>query len=164
MRRRVVVLLLAQMALLTLRPANTAAQQVTLSVTDAGTLMQDATLGDYANGFIVGQAGVSYTVTLTGTQSVCATVQLRGAAAAGSDHGLSDVQWGLTLASQTNALATAGATAGVNVRSHLLTNSSRSGTGVIYFRTNNLAWTDGPKTYLGPSLIFDVSARRASAC
>ncbi|MFZ9898265.1 MAG: hypothetical protein ACO3F5_02355 [Gemmatimonadaceae bacterium] len=156
MLRRVVVLLLTLLA----ADATAQAVTVTLTVTNADALMQDATLDDYANGYIIGVTPVSYTVTLAGSQSVCATVQLRGAAAAGSDHGLSDVQWGLTAASQPMTLTTAAA----DVSSHHLTNSSRTDTGVIYLRKSNLAWSDGPKTYLGPDLIFDVSARRASAC
>jgi hypothetical protein len=157
MLRRAVVLLLSLLA------ADVAAQQVTLTVSDAGSLMQDATLDDYAQGYIIGLTPVTYTVTLSGNQGVCATVQLKGATAAGSDHGLSDVRWGLTAANQTTTLATTAAT----VRSHLLTTTStstRTATGVIYFRTINLSWGDGPKTYLGPDLIFDVSARRASSC
>jgi len=157
MLRRAVALLLSLLA------ADVAAQQVTLTVSDAGSLMQDATLDDYAQGYIIGLTPVTYTVTLSGNQGVCATVQLKGATAAGSDHGLSDVRWGLTAANQTTTLATTAAT----VRSHLLTTTStstRTATGVIYFRTINLSWEDGPKTYLGPDLIFDVSARRASSC
>ena len=157
MFRRAVVLLLSLLA------ADVAAQTVTLTVSDAGKLMQNATLDDYANEYIIGSTPVTYTVTLSGNQGVCATVQLKGATAAGSDHGLSDVRWGLTAANQTTTLATTAAT----VRSHLLTTTStstRTATGVIYFRTINLSWEDGPKTYLGPDLIFDVSARRASSC
>ena len=157
MRRRVVVLLLAQMALLTLRPANTAAQQVTLSVTGASTLMQNATLADYANGYIVDATPVNYSVSLSGSNSVCATVYLAGATNAAAAKGLGDVNWGKNATNQDAPLSTAAAV----VASHFLTTSSRTATGTIYFRTS-LAWADGPQTYLGPSLTFSVTGRRVS--
>ena len=158
MRRRVVVLLLAQMALLTLRPANTAAQQVTLSVTGASTLMQNATLADYANGYIVDATPVNYSVSLSGSNSVCATVYLAGATNAAADNGLGDVNWGTNATNQNAPLSTAAAA----VASHFLTTSSRTATGTIYFRTS-LAWADGPQTYLGPSLTFSVTGRRVNS-
>ncbi len=157
MLRRVVVLRLAQMALLALRPANTAAQQVTLSVTGASTLMQDATLADYANGYIVDATAVSYDVSLSGSNSVCATVALAGATNAAAAKGLSDVTWGTNATIQNAPLSTNAAT----VASHFLTTSSRTATGTVYFKTS-LAWADGPQTYLGPSLTFSVTGRRVS--
>lgn len=155
MFRRAVVLLLSLLA------ADVAAQAVTLTVSDAGELMQSATLDDYANGYIIGSTPVTYTVSIAanpGGNGLCATVQLTGETAAGGDRNLSDVLWGLTAASQTMPLSNSAQV----VDRHLLTNSARSASGVIYFRTINLGWGDGPKTYLGPSLIFNVSGRRGA--
>lgn len=157
MLRRVVVLLVAQLSILGLRPAHVAAQTVTLTVSNAGSLMQNATLADYANGYIVDATPVNYSVSLSGSNSVCATVYLAGATNAAADNGLGDVNWGKNATNQDAPLSTAAAV----VASHFLTTSSRTATGTIYFRTS-LAWADGPQTYLGPSLTFSVTGRRVS--
>ena len=154
MLRRATVILFG---LLGLHPATAVAQTVTLTVSNAGSLMQNATLADYGNGYIVDDTPVSYTVTLSGSTSVCATVALAGATNAAAAKGLSDVTWGTNATIQNAPLSTNAAT----VASHFLTTSSRTATGTVYFKTS-LAWADGPQTYLGPSLTFSVTGRRMS--
>ena len=154
MLRRATVILFG---LLGLHSATAVAQTVTLTVSNAGSLMQNATLADYGNGYIVDATPVSYTVTLSGSNSVCATVALAGATNAAAAKGLSDVTWGTNATIQNAPLSTNAAT----VASHFLTTSSRTATGTVYFQTS-LAWADGPQTYLGPSLTFSVTGRRVS--
>ena len=149
MFRRAVVLLLSLLA------ADVAAQTVTLTVSDAGSLMQDATLDDYANGYIIGSTPVTYTVTLTGSNSVCATVFVQGATQAGGDKAVGEIKWGANASNQNVTLTTSANAVG----SLFLTTSSRTQSGVVYFRTP-IDWTDAPNTYIGPSLTFSVTGRR----
>jgi len=150
MFRRAVVLLLSLLA------ADAAAQTVTLTVTDAGSLMQDATLDDYAQGFIIGSTPVTYTVTLNGgSTSVCATVYVRGATQAGGDKAVGEIKWGANATNQNVTLTTSAHAVG----SLFLTTSNRTRSGVLYFRTP-IDWTDAPNTYIGPSLTFSVTGRR----
>jgi len=140
-----------------------AAQQVRLSVTGGGSLMQNATLADYANGYITDATPVEYSVTLvttTGSNSICATVRVQGGTA--GDKANADVRWGLSAGSITNTLTSSA----VDVASHHLTSSNPTASGVIYFRTL-IDWGDAPQTYLGPNLSFSVYGKRegsASKC
>ena len=153
MFRRAVVLLLCLLA------ADAAAQTVTLTVTNATARMSNnPTFADYEAGWISGQGGVSYTVTFNGSgnnvTSVCASIRIAGTTTSVSKGvNLSNVQWGITPGTETNVLLSTA----TQVRRHSLSTTSRSASGLIYFKTR-LSYDDGPGTYTGPDLVYSVSA------
>lgn len=127
---------------------------VSLSLSGAGSAMQNPTLEDYEAGYVTAATPLTWTVTVNAPRSNCvysAEIAVRAASATiGNGKSVADVSWAA------GGTFTALSTSYVTVATVPLATGTRSGTGAMTFRTI-LRWSETSGAFSGASLQFRVN-------